>query len=271
MACAARSWRPVSTCSQAQTCEGSPLPYNTIGAFTNDILDIVLFRHIEGNLPGASASCWRHGGVVCGEGRCCCAGGLDGVGLLRGVWWGRWTMAPKSAQYLSVGRLVEEQNGRRTIRCKTEDVSFAFPGGFGRSHGETVGRYDTGRGPTLVCFERRERGSVRRAASQPAMKAAAAAATTAAAAWCAEDKEGGLLAARRLDWGCKETCSHTNGSLGPWVCPSCCGCGCGGGCCSRRRGTRWGVWWVQGGHKAIAERAVATAAGLWRGRGRACG
>jgi hypothetical protein len=108
MACAARSWCPVSTCSHAQTCEGSLLPYDTIGAFTDDILDIVLFRHIEGNLPGASASCWRHGSVVCGDRRCCCAGRLEGVGRLRGVGGGGRLWFPKSAQYLSVGRLGEE-------------------------------------------------------------------------------------------------------------------------------------------------------------------
>jgi len=41
------------------------LPDDSVGAFADYILDVVLFRDIEGNLPRAATSCGRH---VCGCG-----------------------------------------------------------------------------------------------------------------------------------------------------------------------------------------------------------
>ena len=55
-------------------------PHHTICAFSYHILDIVLLRHVEGNLPGAAAPCWsaRHGSEVLGDLRGCAT---SGVGL----------------------------------------------------------------------------------------------------------------------------------------------------------------------------------------------
>jgi hypothetical protein len=74
----------------ACVCENSP--DDSVGAFTDYILDVVLLRHVEGNLPGATASCGRH---VCGwcMGKRCALlqsgrGASAWVRGAGGVWWG---------------------------------------------------------------------------------------------------------------------------------------------------------------------------------------
>jgi hypothetical protein len=54
----------VSSCP-ADT-DRSNLPNNTVCALAYDILDIVLLRHVEGNLPGAAAARRWHVGGCCG-------------------------------------------------------------------------------------------------------------------------------------------------------------------------------------------------------------
>jgi hypothetical protein len=60
MACAARSWSVVSSCFHVDIEQAVYSPDDSVGAFADYILNIVLLRDVEGNLPGATASCGRH-------------------------------------------------------------------------------------------------------------------------------------------------------------------------------------------------------------------
>jgi hypothetical protein len=73
-------------------------------------------------------------------------------------------------------------------------VSLALPAGFGRSHGETVGRYDTGLGPTLLGDARQ------RVVGWPSIKTG-----------LLQDVKETRSSAHRQQSSCKEYCSRTNG------------------------------------------------------------
>jgi hypothetical protein len=126
-------------------------PYYAVCAFADYILDVVLLRYVEGYLPRAAASCWRH---VCGWCRskrlCAVVGAVRSSSARRGAVAGRGVGEQRDAaiwrtlqQLVSAG--VEAGQGG-----PAEDVSFAPACGSARSHGETVERSNAELGPTLL-------------------------------------------------------------------------------------------------------------------------